>query len=282
MSPLISFNSLSVGAQLPSGEIIQTIHDVSFDVSPGEVVALIGGSGAGKTTIALAAMGYTRPGTWFSGGEILFKGKDLLEQDHEELCKVRGKDVAYVAQSAQAALNPAYTIETQIGEMFDLHGPPEGVNVFERTEQLLDLMSLPDPMILAQRYPHELSGGQQQRVMTAMAMSCTPSLLVLDEPTTALDVTTQIGVLKAIKDLIRESGTAGLYVSHDLAVVSQIADRIIVLKDGRIMEDSETRTLITTPAHEYTKTLFEFSTHFSIADSPVEVEEAELEGVNFG
>jgi peptide/nickel transport system ATP-binding protein len=224
-------------------------------VAPGEIVALIGESGAGKTTIALAALGYTRPGTRVAAGSITLGGVDLAALGPRLRRAVRGRDAAYVAQSAQASLNPAIPIGDQVAEPLLLHGLAPPRHARERALALLGQLDLPSPQLLYGRYPHQASGGQQQRVMIAMAMSCSPRLIVFDEPTTALDVTTQIEVLKTIKDVIRTYGSSALYVSHNLAVVAQVADRVMVLKDGVIVEHGATRDIIERPRDVYTRRL---------------------------
>ncbi len=253
MTALLAIEELSVEGRPPSGIWVETVHRCSVRVDPGEVVALIGESGAGKTTLALAALGYARPGTRFTGGRVLLQGRDVLAMPAPKRRDLRGKEVAYVAQSAQAALNPAIPVGEQIVESLALHGMGEGAD--RRALELLDLLDLPHPESLARRYPHQISGGQQQRVMMAMALACRPRLLVLDEPTTALDVTTQIEVLKAIKHVIRERNTAAVYVSHDLSVVAQLADRILVMHRGRAVEEGTTAAILTAARRDYTRTL---------------------------
>ncbi len=255
MAAVLSVENLSVEGRTPRGAWVPTVRGVSFVVEPGEVVALIGESGAGKTTVALAALSYTRPGTRIAGGRVRLLDVDIFALDAGARREARGRDAAYVAQSAQAALNPAITIGEQVAEPMILHGVASAEEARRRATELLARLDLPNPSELATRYPHQASGGQQQRVMVAMALTCAPKLLVLDEPTTALDVTTQIEVLKAIKDVIREHGSAAIYVSHDLAVVAQIADRIIVMKDGLVVEEGPTAEIIDRPKHDYTREL---------------------------
>jgi peptide/nickel transport system ATP-binding protein len=256
VTPLLRIENLVVEGRPPSGIWIETVHKCSVDVNAGEVVALIGESGAGKTTVALAALGYTRPGTRFAGdSKVLLDGNDILTMSPRERRDMRGREVAYVAQSAQASLNPAIPIGDQIAESLILHKLANKSDAGDRAIELLDLLDLPHPETLAHRYPHQTSGGQQQRIMMAMAMACKPKLLVLDEPTTALDVTTQIEVLKAIKDVIRDRGTAAIYVSHDLSVVAQVADRILVMNQGDVVEEGLTDDILNNATQEYTRTL---------------------------
>ncbi len=255
MTALLRIEDLVVEGRPPSGIWVETVHGCSVEVRPGEVVALIGESGAGKTTVALGALGYTRPGTRFKNGRVLLEGRDILTMSTRERRDIRGRDIAYVAQSAQAALNPAIPVVDQIAESLMLHDIADGAAAKERAIELLDLLDLPHPEEIAHRYPHQTSGGQQQRIMMAMAMACRPRLLVLDEPTTALDVTTQIEVLKAVKDVIRDRRTAGIYVSHDLSVVAQVADRILVMNRGHVVEEGATDKILHDATEEYTRTL---------------------------
>jgi peptide/nickel transport system ATP-binding protein len=191
MTQTLSIQGLVVEARNPSGEWFRIVHGVDVEVKSGEVVALIGESGAGKTTIGLGALAYSRPGTRIVGGNVFLNDIDLLALPQEQRREVRGKRVAYVAQSASAALNPAIRLGEQVTESLRVHGISEQEKWQERVVELFRLLELPGPESLAKRYPHQVSGGQQQRVMTAMAMACLPDFIVFDEPTTALDVTTQ-------------------------------------------------------------------------------------------
>lgn len=255
MTTVLTISDLHVTASGPDDDTVEIVSDINVAVAPGEVVALIGESGAGKTTAALVALGYCRPGTHVAGGSVIFDGRDILSLNYAERRKIRGNEIAYVAQSAQAALNPSMTIGRQIIEVMRLHGVHPGAEARRRTIDLLEKLSLPDPEDLFDRYPHQTSGGQQQRIMLAMALACSPLLLVLDEPTTALDVTTQVEVLKTIKEMIRGTGTAALYVSHDLTVIAQIADRVLVLKGGEKVEEGSVRQIVEEAKEDYTKTL---------------------------
>lgn len=252
MTALLEIEGLTVTSQRPERDIVA---DVSLTVRTGEVVALIGESGAGKTTVALAALGYTKPGTEIVSGSIRLNGVELRTLERSARQAIRGPIVAYVAQSAAASLNPSMSIGAQIVEGQIIHHICDTVDAKRRAQELLELLQLPAPGTIFRRFPRQMSGGQQQRVMMAIAMSCAPKLLVLDEPTTALDVTTQLEVLRAIKDAIRGENAAALYVSHDLAVVSQIASRIVVFKDGRIVEQGERSAIINNPQNEYTRSL---------------------------
>ncbi len=252
---VIDVKNLSVDAIAKRGERTPIVQDISFSVAPGRVVALIGESGSGKTTISLACLGYTRPGCAFKGGEILLDGTDVLQLDLVGRQQVRGVDISYVAQSAAASFNSALSINRQVTEIPQIRNLMSREDATRKAAALYGELDLPSPETIGRRYPHQVSGGQLQRLMAAMAMMCSPKLLILDEPTTALDVTTQIEVLQAFKNLVRENQTSAIYVSHDLAVVAQIADEILVLKDGRMVEYGPTETIITVPREDYTRQL---------------------------
>ena len=252
---LLEVDDLKIQARKDDGTPIPIVKGVSFEVKQGEVVALIGESGSGKTTISLAALAYCKPGLEFSGGEVRLHGKDLLTMAPIEQRDMRGQKVAYLAQSAAATFNPAITIGEQVTESAVLHGILSQKEADERALELYDALELPDPDRLGRRYPHQVSGGQLQRLMAAMALCGKPDLLVLDEPTTALDVTTQIEVLKAFKKVIREQGSAAIYVTHDLSVVAQIADHIVVLYAGEVQEMGTADQIINHATHDYTRRL---------------------------
>ncbi|MEO6361162.1 MAG: ABC transporter ATP-binding protein, partial [Sphingomicrobium sp.] len=221
----------------------------------GEVLALIGESGSGKTTIALALMGYARPGARITAGTIRVGETEILGLDESGLVDLRGNRVAYIAQSAAAAFNPSRTIMNQVIEAALTHGTASRREAETKALGLFRELALPNPETIGSRYPHQVSGGQLQRLMAAMALITDPELVILDEPTTALDVTTQIEVLRAFKKVVRERGTTAVYVSHDLAVVAQMADEIIVLNQGRIRERGTTARVLYEPADEYTRSL---------------------------
>ncbi len=233
----------------------EIVKGVDVKLGHQEVLGLIGESGAGKSTIGLAAMGYARDGCRIAGGEIWFDGRDLAPASEAELRALRGARIAYVAQSAAAAFNPATTLNNQICETAVQHGIMSREEALAKAVALYGKLQLPEPETFGRRYPHQVSGGQLQRAMTAMAMVCGPDLIVFDEPTTALDVTTQIEVLAAIKHAIREERTAALYITHDLAVVGQIADRIMVLRHGETVELGDTEQILHEPREDYTRQL---------------------------
>ncbi len=255
MTALVDVLGLRVTATGADGREIVIVKDASFSVAQGEVIALIGESGSGKTTIALSLLGYARPGCRIASGQVRIGDTEILSLPPAELRQVRGRRVSYVAQSAAASFNPSRTIMAQVTETALIHGVATRAEAERRAIELFRALALPQPETVGDRYPHQVSGGQLQRLMAAMALIAEPELVVLDEPTTALDVTTQIEVLRAFKNVVRERGTTAVYVSHDLAVVAQIADRIIVLRDGEIREVGATGQILTAPANPYTQSL---------------------------
>jgi peptide/nickel transport system ATP-binding protein len=253
---ILSMEGLRIEARSEHEAEAKTIVDkVDLKLRQGKVLGLIGESGAGKSTIGLAALGYTRTGCVIADGKILFKGKDIRALSLDQRRRLRGRSVAYIAQSAAASFNPAKRLYQQICEGPVRHGLMGYDQARSEAVQLFRELDLPSPETFGERYPHQVSGGQLQRAMAAMAMSCKPDLLVLDEPTTALDVTTQIEVLAAIRKLIRDHRTAGLYISHDLAVVAQVANRIMVLRHGKMVEEGETDQILHHPRMDYTRAL---------------------------
>ncbi len=263
------------------------VDDVSVSVEKGKVLGLIGESGAGKSTIGLSAMSYGRGGVQLTGGEVLLNGRNIRGAGAADLRSLRGREVTYVAQSAAAAFNPAKRLMEQVIEATLLHGLASRAEAEARARALFAKLGLPDPDNFGSRYPHQVSGGQLQRAMTALALCPKPDLVIFDEPTTALDVTTQIDVLAAIKEAIRDTGVAALYITHDLAVVAQVADNILVLRGGKAVEYGATDQIINAPREDYTRALVSVRSidHEEKAPAPpvlkVEGVTARYRGTNF-
>ena len=232
------------------------IKGLDLTLKRGEVIGLIGESGAGKSTLGLAAMGYTKPGCRITAGTVTFDGIDLVNASQDKLRELWGSRISYVAQSASASFNPAHKLMEQVTESALNHGVMDRAAAESDAKDLFKRLQLPNPDTIGDRYPHQVSGGQLQRAMTAMAMSCRPDLIIFDEPTTALDVTTQVEVLAAMRRIVEEFNTAAIYITHDLAVVAQMAHRIMVLRYGNLVEEAETRAMLKAPTQDYTKTLW--------------------------
>jgi len=234
------------------------VDDISFAIGAGEVLGLVGESGSGKSTVGLALLGHTRRGATIVGGSVRIEGRDVLALPEPARRSLRGKTVSYVPQDPASALNPALRIRTQLEEVLEAHAYGDsGAARTARMREMLSEVLLPSDDAFLRRYPHQLSGGQQQRVGLAMAFACRPRVIVLDEPTTGLDVTTQAHVLQTVRDLCGAHGVAALYVSHDLAVVAMLADRVAVMYAGRIVENGPERVLFRAAAHPYTRRLIE-------------------------
>ncbi|GAB3626794.1 oligopeptide/dipeptide ABC transporter ATPase subunit [Pandoraea terrae] len=251
---MIEVRGLRVVAGSPGAQV-EIVKGVDFSVGRGEVLALIGESGSGKTTIALALLGYARSGCMIAGGSVRIGDIDVLGLDDRGRRALRARKVAYVAQSASAGFNPARTIIDQVIEPALLHKTSAAADARRKAVDLFRALALPSPETIGDRYPHQVSGGQLQRLMAAMALITDPAVVVFDEPTTALDVTTQIEVLAAFKKVVRELGTTAVYVSHDLAVVAQMADHIVVLNGGTVRENGATAQVLDAPVDAYTRQL---------------------------
>ncbi|MFH5923318.1 ABC transporter ATP-binding protein [Roseomonas xinghualingensis] len=249
---LLSVENLTIGLP-PGGDRPHAIEEVSLTVSPGEILCVVGESGSGKSMTANAAMGLLPPGLPVKGGRILFEGQDLLAKSPEEMRRLRGSRLAMIFQEPMTALNPLMRVGDQIAEALRVHGA--GGDAARRVPELLAAVNLPDPTHLARSYPFRLSGGQRQRVMIAMALALEPALLIADEPTTALDVTTQMQILRLIREVQERRGTGVMFITHDFGVVAEIADRVAVMQRGRIVESGPASEVLNAPKHEYTRAL---------------------------
>ncbi len=271
---LLDIKNLKIEATVyPPGEDphdITIVEGVSVALEGGKVLGLIGESGAGKSTIGLSAMAYGRGGVRITGGEVTLNGRDILKLGPKGLRGLRGREVTYVAQSAAASFNPAKRLMEQVIEATLKHGLCSRSEAEARAVKLFGKLGLPNPETIGSRYPHQVSGGQLQRVMTAMALCPEPSLVIFDEPTTALDVTTQIDVLAAIKEAIRDTGVAALYITHDLAVVAQVSDHILVLRNGNKVEYGPVEQIIEAPQEDYTRALVSVRSIDHVEKAPAE------------
>lgn len=252
-SALVSVKDLEVHFG-PASDPVRAVDRVSFELFPGEIVALVGESGSGKSISALSlAKLVPQPAGRIVGGKVFFQGLEILGLKDSELRKIRGEKISYIFQEPATSLNPVFTVGWQIGEAIRLHR--KGVTVKDEVEKLLAAVGLTDPKRTAKSYPHELSGGMQQRAMIAMALACDPALLVADEPTTALDVTVQKQILELLVELRETRGLSILLITHNLGIVADVADRVYVMNNGKIVESGETKTVLRTPQHDYTKKL---------------------------
>lgn len=253
-APLLDIRDLQLGVAL-GRSVHPLLKGVSFQIMPGEAYGLVGESGSGKSVTSLAVMGLLKKPLAVSGGEILFKGQNLLALPRREMRRLRGNRIAMIFQEPMTALNPLSTVGRQIAEMFVLHQGRSWGEAQELAVEALASVQVPNPDRRAKNYPHQMSGGLRQRVMIAMALACNPDLLIADEPTTALDVTVQAEVLRLIKELCAERGTAVLFISHDLGVIASICQRVGVMYAGCLVEEDETRALFDNPKHDYTRGL---------------------------
>jgi len=233
---------------------VEAVSDVSFDIAPGETVALVGESGSGKSVTSLSIMHLLESTGFIADGRILFDGRDITSLGERELRDIRGAEISMIFQDPATCLDPVFTVENQLREVLEIHGV-SGEKAKARSLELLQLVGMPDPEKRLRSYQHELSGGQRQRVMIAMALALQPKLVIADEPTTALDVTVQAQILELLKTLKKETGAAILFVTHDLGVVAEIADRVVVMYAGQVVEQGTVRDVINDPQHPYTRAL---------------------------
>jgi peptide/nickel transport system ATP-binding protein len=254
---LLEVSALSIGIRSPGGPAAPVVEDVSFTIGPGESLGVAGESGSGKSTLLLALMGVVKPGLDHLAGTVRFEGGPMLGQNDSALLGIRGGPLALVPQNAGTALTPSLRIGQQIDESLRLHGEQDGGQRRRRIAELLARVQLPDPDSLSRRYPHQLSGGQLQRVAIAMALAGRPRLLLLDEPTTGLDVTTQLGILELLGKLQRDENMALVCVSHDLGVIAQLCRRLAVMYAGRVVETGRTAAILAAPRHPYAAALLE-------------------------
>jgi len=251
---LLSVSHLTTAFDLPSGPA-PAVNDVSFSVRRGETLCLVGESGSGKSVTALSILRLVAPPGRVASGTILFDGRDLMQLDEREMQRIRGAGISLIFQEPMTALNPVFTIGNQIEETLAVHGVARGAEARRRAIELLDAARIPEPERRVRDYPHQLSGGLRQRALIAMALACTPALLIADEPTTALDVTIQAQILDLLRDLQKRFGLALLLITHDLGVVAEMADRVAVMYAGRIVEQATVHELFRSPAHPYTRGL---------------------------
>ena len=263
-----SVKNLSIGFNSQKGKQISILRNVSTNIKKGETVGIVGESGSGKSTLALAMMGYIKQGLFPLKGECLFKSEDLLKMSSRQLEKIRGRKIAMIPQNAGQALTPNLKIGYQIDEALRLHTDLNKTERDKKISELLNKVRLPSPETMAFRYPHELSGGQQQRVAVAMALAGKPDLLLLDEPTTGLDVTTQAHVLELLRFIAKDTGTSMIYVSHDLGAIAQVSDRIVVMYAGEIVLEGPARKILKEPIHPYTYGLLKSIPKLSLAGLP--------------
>lgn len=252
--PLLKVEHLDVGFKNRKS-FVKILDDVSFDIQPGETVCIVGESGCGKSLTSLAIMGLLPPGGRIAGGQIIYNHEDLTKKSAKEMSKIRGNEISMIFQEPMTSLNPVHTIGKQVAEAILIHQSVSKKEAWDRAIELLRLVGIPSPEARVKNYPHEMSGGMRQRVMIAMALACRPKLLIADEPTTALDVTIQAQILEQMNALKKRFGMAILMITHDLGVVSEMADKVIVMYAGKVVETTDIKRLFQNPRHPYTQGL---------------------------
>ena len=266
-TPVLKVEHLEVTYATRAGPV-KAVRDVSFEIWPGDALGLVGESGCGKSTLAFAIMNYVAKNAEVTGGRILFCGENVVQKSGRELNHIRGNKIAMVYQDPMAALNPCLTIRKQLTEVLTAHKGLSDDSASKECIQMLERVDMPDPPAMMQRYPHQLSGGQQQRVLIAMALLTNPALLIMDEPTTGLDVTVEAGILDLIGELKREFDSTILYISHNLGVISRVADRVAVMYAGELVEQGSVRDIFLDPQHPYTVALLECIPKISASRQP--------------
>jgi peptide/nickel transport system ATP-binding protein len=265
---LVDINDLTIGYYTQRKTLVHVLQGVNLQIKPGETLGLVGESGCGKSTLGQAMMGYLRSGSQVLGGSVTFTNNDMFSLTSRELESIRGKEIALIPQNAGDAMTPTMRVGAQIIEAIELNAELSGAAAKKRMIELLGQVHLPHPEVMAARYPHELSGGQQQRVVVAMALAAEPEMLILDEPTTGLDVTTQAHILNLLRDIVSEMGTAMMYISHDLGVIARVSDRVALMYAGEIVEDAIVADMFSSPTHPYARGLLESIPRLTLAGIP--------------
>ena len=265
---LVDIKNLSIGYYNKNRKLVYVLKNISLQIKPGETLGVVGESGCGKSTLGQAMMGYLRTGSRVLNGSVHFAGSEMFGLSPRQLVSIRGKKIALIPQNAGKSLTPTMRVGTQIVEAITLGTKISNEDAKKRMLELLGKVRLPHPDVMAERYPHELSGGQQQRVVVAMALAGEPEMLVLDEPTTGLDVTTQAHILELLRDIVLGSGTAMMYISHDLGVIARVCDRVVLMYAGEVVEDSVAVDMFKTPAHPYSRGLLESIPRLNMAGIP--------------
>lgn len=278
-APLLQVEDLRVEFKTRRGKAL-VLNGVDFELKSGETLGVVGESGCGKSMTALALLRLipSPPGN-ISGGRVLFQGQDLVQADEAQMRKVRGNRISMIFQEPMTALNPVFTVGNQIGESLRLHAGLDTAAARARTIEMLQQVGIPAPERRVDEYPHQLSGGMRQRVMIAMALACRPDILIADEPTTALDVTVQAQIFDLLRELQREKGTAIMLITHDMGAIAEMADRVIVMYAGRVIEQGTTDEVVSQPGHPYTQGLIDCLPELGSSLQHERVDLAEITGV---